>query len=89
MGQLLDLLSDARHIDPVALQLLPNNLKAPLGPFAEDLGTGLKTWVILVQTVVGEVDIGVAEILFGGCLVVLDAEASEPFFVEIANIGGD
>ena len=45
--------------------------------------------MILVETVVGEMDVGVAEVFFGWLLVVFCAEPGESFFVEVADVGRD
>jgi hypothetical protein len=45
--------------------------------------------VVFVEAVVGQMDVGVVEILFCGLLVVLAAEAGETLFIEIAYVGFD
>lgn len=43
--------------------------------------------MIFIETVVGEMNVRVAEILLGRLLVVLNAKSSQPFLIEVANIG--
>lgn len=45
--------------------------------------------MVLVETVVGQVDVGVIEILLGGGLVILSAEASQALLVQVANVRVD
>lgn len=87
LSQLLNFAPNSWYINSVSLQFLPNYFKAPFRPFTEHFGSALEIGVIFIETVVGEMNVRVAEILLGRLLVVLNAKSSQPFLIEVANIG--
>lgn len=87
LSQLFNPGPDRWHIHSVGLQFLPNYFKAPFRPFTEHFGSALEIGVIFIETVVGEMNVRVAEILLGRLLIVLNAKSSQPFLIEVANIG--
>lgn len=45
--------------------------------------------MVFIETVIGEVDVGVAEVLFRRLLVILRAKSSQSFLIEIADVRAD
>ena len=86
LRQLNNLLPQSSNIKSLSFQLLPNNLQTSLIPRTISIITRLKIRMILVNTIVGEMNIRILQILLSWCLVILNTKSSQSFLIQIANI---
>ena len=86
LGELFDSSSQQSHVHPILNQLLPNNLQTALPALAKSILAIHEVRVILVEAVVREMDVWIAEVFLAGLLVVLSAESGQSFFIEVADV---
>ena len=75
LSNLLYFVSQSFHIKAVFFELFPNHFETPLSSFTEDVLAVSEIWVIFVETVVGQMNVWIAEILFSRLLIVFGAKS--------------
>lgn len=74
LGQLLYPTPQQSHIHSILDQFLPHHLQTPLSALTKRILAIHKIRVILVETVISEMDVRVVEVLLAGFLVILSTE---------------
>ena len=86
LSQLNNFLSQSIHINSLSFQLLPDNFQTSLITRTIGIITRLKIRMILVDTIVSEMNIRIFQILLSWCLIILNTKSGQSFLIQIANI---
>ena len=76
LSQLLNFTSYCWYVYSILFQLFPYNFKTSFASLAECLGTAFEIGMVFIEVIVGQMDVGIAEILFCWLLVVFSAKSS-------------